>query len=167
TRASPTPVTSRSAATARRTRLTGPKSWPDWPRNELSCQVWPKRAGLAVASDTPAEKVKAASTPRTPATAPSRAGRTGPAAPGFEREPGAHHDRYAEPGGRRGRGHAGPARHGPPSAGGQRQGRGGRRAGRHQDGRQDPAGAEDQPVGADARARFGVQRRARASAPTG
>src|SRR6185369_919816 len=80
TRASPTPVTSRSAATARRTGLTGPKSWPDWPRNELSCQVWPKRAGLAVVSDTPAEKVKAASTPRMPATAPSRAGRTGTAA---------------------------------------------------------------------------------------
>ena len=44
-----------------------------------SCQVWPKRAGLAAASETPAEKVKAASTPRTPTIAPSRAGRTGTA----------------------------------------------------------------------------------------
>ena len=82
----------------------------------------------------------------------------GPAASGFEREPGAHHDGHAEPGGRRGRGHAGPARRWPPPAGGQRQGRGDRRAGRYQGGRQDPAGAEDQPVGADARMRLGVRR---------
>src|SRR5690349_8249716 len=55
-------------------------SCPEKPRNVSSCQVWPNRAGLAAASDTPAEKVKAASTPRIPATAPSRAGRTGTAA---------------------------------------------------------------------------------------
>ena len=36
-------------------------------------------SGLAAASETPAEKVNAASTPSTPATAPSRAGRTGTA----------------------------------------------------------------------------------------
>src|SRR6266536_3105259 len=78
-RASSTPVTSRSAATACSTRLAGPKSCPFRPRNVPSCQVCPKRAGLAAASDTPAEKVKAASTPSTPTTAPTRAGRTGTA----------------------------------------------------------------------------------------
>ena len=79
-RASSTPVTSGSAATARRTWLAGPMSCPPMPRYAHSCQAWPKRAGLAAASDTPAEKVNAASTPSTPATAPSRAGRTGTAA---------------------------------------------------------------------------------------
>src|SRR6185437_9125066 len=80
TSASSTPVTSGSAAAARRTRpAAGVKSCPDRPRNVSSCQVWPKRAGLAAASDTPAANVKAASTPSTPATAPSKAGRTGTA----------------------------------------------------------------------------------------
>src|SRR6266516_274190 len=78
-RASSTPVTSRSAATACSTRLAGPKSCPFRPRNVPSCHVCPKRAGLAAASDTPAENVKAASTPSTPVTAPTRAGRTGTA----------------------------------------------------------------------------------------
>ena len=158
-RASSTPVTSGSAATACSTLAAGPKSCPEKPRNVPSCQVWPNRAGLAAASDTPAEKVKAASTPSTPGYRaeqgrPDRHGR--PAAPGLEREPGAHHHRDAEPGGRRGRGHAGAARHGVPPAGAERQGRGGGRSGRHQERRQDPAGAEDQPVGVDARVRLGV-----------
>ncbi len=39
----------------------------------------PNRAGLATASDTPAENVKAARTPSTPATAPAIAGSTGTA----------------------------------------------------------------------------------------
>ncbi len=43
----------------------------------VSCQVCPNRAGWLAASETPAEKVKAASTPSTPATAPTRADRTG------------------------------------------------------------------------------------------
>ena len=85
---------------------------------------------------------------------PDRHGR--PPAPGFEREPGAHHHRDAEPGGRRRRGHAGAARCGAPPAGTERQGRGGGRSGCHQERRQDPAGAEDQPVGVDARVRLGV-----------
>ena len=42
-----------------------------------SCQVCPNRSGWLAASETPAEKVKAASTPRTPATAPTRADRAG------------------------------------------------------------------------------------------
>ena len=78
-RASSTPVTSRSAATARSTWRAGPKSCPFWPRNVSSCQVCPKRSGWVAASATPAEKVKAASTPSTPVTAPGRAGRTGTA----------------------------------------------------------------------------------------
>ena len=52
---------------------------PDRPRSAVSCQVWPNRAGFAAASETPAAKVKAASTPSTPTIAPSRAGRTGTA----------------------------------------------------------------------------------------
>jgi hypothetical protein len=52
---------------------------PDNPRSAVSCQVWPNRAGFAAASETPAAKVKAASTPSTPAIAPSKAGRTGTA----------------------------------------------------------------------------------------
>ena len=47
-RTSSTPMTSRSAATARRTRAAGPKSCPLSPKNALSCQVCPKRAGFAL-----------------------------------------------------------------------------------------------------------------------
>src|SRR5690348_10295390 len=47
--------------------------------NVSSCHVCPNLAGLVAASETPAENVKAASTPSTPATAPTRAGRTGTA----------------------------------------------------------------------------------------
>ncbi len=43
----------------------------------VSCHVCPNRAGWLAASETPAEKVNAASTPSTPTTAPTRADRTG------------------------------------------------------------------------------------------
>src|SRR5580704_7152458 len=73
------PVTSGSAAAARDTTLAGASDCPSWPYKATSCHVCPKRAGLATASEIPAENVSAASTPSTPATAPTIAGRTGTA----------------------------------------------------------------------------------------
>ena len=135
-RASSTPVTSGSAAAARKTWSTGPKSRPLRPRKVSSWKVWPNRAGLAAASDTPAEKVKAASTPRMPATAPSRAGRTGTAA---RPRPGSSANRAPTTTGTPNPAVAAaaatrkPRGDGPPVVRGERQRRGGRGSGRHQD----------------------------------